>query len=152
MRAGWEPDYVLDLPLDSFTEVLLVVQKQMLQLQMHLGTTIMMAAGALFSKDGAQKSLDAVQEQVTKIDEVLLPDDEEETEYEYDEPTPGRRRRKRGKRPVDRGQRMVQRFHKQFSDYIRVTTGQQIPGLDVALKKRAAHNAQLLSKTEAQTE
>ena len=137
VRVGWEPDYVLDLPIDTFSEILLVAQKQQVQWQMTLGMTIMSAAAALFSKEASQKSMDSMQEAVAKIDTVLRGDDFDEEEEVYETRTTKKRRKSRGARTTEDGQRTVKQFHRQFQTFMS-RFGIGVPDLDSAMKKRAA--------------
>lgn len=140
VRAGWEPDYVLELPIDSFTEVLLVAQKQQIQWQMQMGMTIMSAAAALFSKDGSQQAQEAMQGAVDNLDTLLQGGElDVESDDEWEEvpaATTRRRRKKSAKKDDKKGERMVRRFHAQFSTFMS-RFGIGVPDLDSAMKARA---------------
>lgn len=154
VRVGWEPDYVLDLPIDSFTEVLLVAQKQQVQWQMQLGMTIMSAAAALFSKEGSQQAQEAMQGVVDNLDDLLhdgepTVDSDDEWE-EVPAATTRRRRKKPAKKGDKKGELMVRKFHSQFSNFMS-RFGIGVPDLDSAMKSRAALLKSQHASIEAQT-
>lgn len=153
VRAGWSADEVLDFPMDTFTEVLLICQKQQLQLQMQLGLTIMTAASSLFSKDGAKQAMDHTLEQIDRIDGELTGDGDDEDEY--DEPVQRTARPRRKKQRTSGGKPdqqqvidMARKLHGQFQNLMLKSGGRAPETFDRVVDK-SLEKGEKLAKAKA---
>lgn len=132
VNHGWSTSFVLDeCPLELFGQLVLVAQKQKLQMQQMLGVTVMSALGSLFSKKAGSKLQEVVSESLENIDSQLAGDVEYDPEepVEFPSETP-RRRSKPTRSDRNKVERMWRNLHGNFSRL----TGRKLPSVDAVLQ------------------
>lgn len=146
VRSGFALEYVLEeMTMDVFKQAILLVTRQQIQLQQHLGLTIIRSLAAILTKEGGKKALDDVEKILADIDERLHTSEEPAEFGERGvvlQTASKSRRRSPAKLMESLGQ-----FHKNFAKF----TGAKMPTLDSAIKaasRQQVARQKLLSKTE----
>jgi len=134
VRAGWDAEYVVELPIDVFQEVVLVVSKQTLEQQRYLTMTIMAAAATMFTKKGQRSAFDELGDKIEEVDGFLRDigdeDEDDEEDEEYELPVRTKRRHKSKKMSQKKKEQMFRAFHDNFRRWLRSNTGVLVPSLD----------------------
>lgn len=139
VRGGWDAEYVLDLPIDVFNELVLVVQKQNIMFEKTISVLIMSSIGALFSKDGGKKVLNTLDSGADKIDGLINNSISRNVTAVVNNNGDGGKR----VRDVNSGARMVNNFHEQFRNWMQ-KLGVSVPPVNDVLRKRdELHKAQV---------